>query len=53
VYFAYDVADPATIHHVGIYIGNGRMIEAPHRNAVVRIAAAVRGDYIGATRPNG
>jgi cell wall-associated NlpC family hydrolase len=54
VYFAHDVADPATIHHVGIYIGNGRMIEAPHRNAVVRIAAAaVRGDYIGATRPNG
>lgn len=27
--------DPA--HHVGIYIGAGKMINAPHRNAVVRI----------------
>jgi NlpC/P60 family/Transglycosylase SLT domain len=53
VYFAYDVTAPSTIHHVGIYIGNGKMIEAPHRNAVVRIANAFRKDYIGATRPNG
>ena len=27
VYFAYDVTAPSTIHHVGIYIGNGKMIE--------------------------
>jgi cell wall-associated NlpC family hydrolase len=53
VYFAYDVTAPSTIHHVAIYIGNGKMIEAPHRNAVVRIANAFRKDYIGATRPNG
>lgn len=27
----------STIHHVGIYIGNGQMIEAPHTGAKVRI----------------
>src|SRR6266498_2037619 len=42
VYFAHNVADPATIHHVGIYIGGGQMIEAPHRGAVVRIDSILR-----------
>lgn len=39
------------IHHVGIYIGGGDMIEAPHSGAVVRIASAFRSDYAGACRP--
>ncbi len=52
VYFAHDTSDPATVHHVGIYIGNGQMIEAPHTGALVRIANAFRADYIGATRPS-
>ena len=39
------------IHHVGIYIGNGNMIHAPHSGADVEIAPAFRGDYVGATRP--
>jgi cell wall-associated NlpC family hydrolase len=51
VYFATSRADPATIHHVGLYLGGGWMVEAPHRNAVVRVARALRPDYIGATRP--
>jgi cell wall-associated NlpC family hydrolase len=38
-----------TIHHVGLYIGGGQMIDAPHTGAVVRIEAV--GSYIGATRP--
>jgi cell wall-associated NlpC family hydrolase len=38
--------------HVGIYIGEGRMIDAPHTGAVVRVdAIAVFGDYVGAARP--
>lgn len=39
------------IHHVGLYVGNGAMIHAPHSGAVVEVAPAFRGDYVGATRP--
>ncbi|MFL6238024.1 MAG: NlpC/P60 family protein [Actinomycetes bacterium] len=39
------------IHHVGIYIGGGNMIHAPHTGASVEIAPAFRGDYTGAVRP--
>ena len=39
------------IHHVGIYIGGGQMIEAPYTGASVRVAGAFRGDYAGACRP--
>ena len=40
------------IHHVGIYVGGGEMIEAPYSGASVRYASAFRGDYAGACRPN-
>ena len=39
------------LHHVGIYIGSGQMIHAPHSGEVVRIAPAFTGDYVGAVRP--
>jgi cell wall-associated NlpC family hydrolase len=40
------------IHHVGMYVGGGSFIEAPHTGAVVRIASLDnRGDYAGACRP--
>ena len=40
------------IHHVGMYVGDGDFIEAPHTGAVVRIASlSGRGDYAGASRP--
>jgi cell wall-associated NlpC family hydrolase len=39
------------IHHVGIYIGGGRMISAPHSGDVVKIQDAFRSDYAGAVRP--
>jgi len=38
-------------HHVGIYIGNGLMINAPHTGDVVRIASVMgHGSYSGAVR---
>lgn len=40
------------IHHVGIYIGNGRMIEAPEAGESVKVSYAFRGDYVGAVRPS-
>ncbi|MBK5211023.1 MAG: C40 family peptidase [Coriobacteriia bacterium] len=39
------------ISHVGIYIGGGRMIEAPHHGARVRIASISGRGYVGACRP--
>ena len=38
--------------HMGIYIGGGQMVHAPHTGDVVRIASmAGRSDYVGAVRP--
>jgi cell wall-associated NlpC family hydrolase len=38
-------------HHVGIYIGNGMMVNAPHTGDVVRIASVSgHGGYSGAVR---
>ena len=36
----------APIHHVGIYIGAGTMIEAPHTGAFVRYASIFRDDLV-------
>ncbi|MGB9377423.1 MAG: NlpC/P60 family protein [Mycobacteriales bacterium] len=38
------------IHHVGMYVGNGKMIHAPQQGDVVRIAPLMS-DYVGAVRP--
>lgn len=29
---------PGNIHHVGLYIGNGKMIHAPRRGALLQIS---------------
>ncbi|MDR1775802.1 MAG: C40 family peptidase [Actinomycetes bacterium] len=39
------------IHHVGLYVGGGQMIHAPHSGDVVRYAPAFRSDFVGACRP--
>jgi cell wall-associated NlpC family hydrolase len=51
LFFATDVTDPSTIHHVGIYAGGGTMIDAPQTGSVVRYDPAFNGQYIGAVRP--
>ncbi len=55
VFFGYG-GDPNQVHHVGMWIGDGMMIEAPYTGARVRRASLIarinsRGDYVGATRP--
>ena len=50
LFFATDTTDPNTIHHVGMYVGNGQMIEAPYTGANVRYGNAFRPDLIGAVR---
>ncbi|NKZ03331.1 C40 family peptidase [Actinomadura latina] len=56
LFFATNPSVPATIHHVGIYYGHGRMIHAPHTGDVVRITQFTGNpyrerQYVGATRP--
>jgi peptidoglycan DL-endopeptidase CwlO len=40
----------STIDHVGFYIGNGLMVDAPHSGAVVRVEAVWWSQYVGAVR---
>jgi peptidoglycan DL-endopeptidase CwlO len=51
VFFADTPGKPATIHHVGMYVGRGLMVEAPHTGAVVRTAPIWRSSYASAVRP--
>jgi cell wall-associated NlpC family hydrolase len=53
LFWATDTTNPATIHHVGLYIGNGQMIAAPHTGAVVTVQPVYWTGYIGAVRPTG
>lgn len=50
VFFAHNLNDPRSIHHVGIYVGGGYMINAPYTGAVIRFDKIDTPDYIGATR---
>jgi cell wall-associated NlpC family hydrolase len=50
VFFATNTNDPSTIHHVGIYIGNGQMVDAPATGEQIGIHNAFRPDYIGAVQ---
>jgi cell wall-associated NlpC family hydrolase len=52
VFYAFNIADPATIHHVGIYLGHGLMVDAPYTGSFVRIDSIYTfPGLIGATRP--
>jgi cell wall-associated NlpC family hydrolase len=51
VFFGTDARDPGTIHHVGMYVGQGLMVNAPYTGAVVRVEPVRPGGYVGATRP--
>jgi cell wall-associated NlpC family hydrolase len=51
VFFALNVADPSSIHHVGMYVGNDEMVDAPFTGVDVRYDSIDRSDYIGAVRP--
>ena len=42
LFYAKNTADRRTIYHVGMYLGAGRMVEAPNRRAPVRIASIWR-----------
>jgi hypothetical protein len=51
VFFHTSLVAPGHAGHVGVYLGGGRMVEAPHPGSPVRIGLVDRGGYLGATRP--
>jgi cell wall-associated NlpC family hydrolase len=51
LFWATDVRNPASIHHVGMYLGAGWMIHAPRTGTTVRIERVWLDGFIGATRP--
>jgi len=51
VFFASDMSNYQTIYHVGLYIGNGNMIAAPHTGANVRISSIWQSGLFGGGRP--
>lgn len=51
LFWATDVSNPATIHHVTMYLGGGLMIAAPHTGTVIQIQPVYMAGFAGATRP--
>ena len=51
LFWATNPGDPATIHHVAMYLGDGLMIAAPHTGDVVKIEPVYMDGFFGATRP--
>jgi cell wall-associated NlpC family hydrolase len=58
VFFAWDVGDPRSIHHVAIWLGGDAMLEAPRTGDVVKITEGVSASpywapqFIGGLRPS-
>ena len=50
LFFATDKSNWNTIHHVGIYLGNGMMIHAPTTGDVVKVAPIWWEEFFAATR---
>lgn len=50
LFFSSDPYNAATIHHVGIYIGNGRMVHSPTTGDVVKISTVWWSHFYAATR---
>jgi peptidoglycan DL-endopeptidase CwlO len=53
LFWATNTADPGTIHHVALYVGDGWMLQAPHTGELVQFSRIYLDGYIGATRPPG
>ena len=51
LFWATDLSNPSTIHHVTLYAGNGMMVAAPHTGDVVKVQPVYLDEYMGAVRP--
>ena len=52
LFWADDLTDAQTIHHVAIFLGGNKMLAAPHTGAFVRIQPVYLTGYLGAMRPS-
>jgi cell wall-associated NlpC family hydrolase len=52
VFWATNTSDADTIHHVAIWLGGDRILEAPQSNSVVKVSDMRWRGYIGAARPS-
>ncbi|TQN42472.1 cell wall-associated NlpC family hydrolase [Blastococcus colisei] len=52
VFWARNTSDPATIHHVAIWLGGDRILEAPQSGSFVQVTEMRWKGYIGAGRPS-
>jgi hypothetical protein len=50
LFWHYDPTDPTDIDHVGIYVGNGEMVVAPHTGTYVRYEAVPMSNFAGVVR---
>jgi cell wall-associated NlpC family hydrolase len=51
LFWANNLSNPLSIHHVALYIGHGLMIQAPHTGGHVEVASVYLSGLIGAVRP--
>ncbi len=51
MFWASNLSNPDTIHHVALYLGNSMMLAAPHTGDVVKIQPVYLDGYMGAVRP--
>ena len=51
VFFATAAWDPGVVHHVGMYVGGGLMVDAPRPGLTVRVEPVWAQGYVGAVRP--
>jgi cell wall-associated NlpC family hydrolase len=52
VFWATNPANPSTIHHVALYMGNGKVVQAPQTGDVVKVSSMWWRGYAGAVRPS-
>lgn len=50
LFWHYDPTDPTDIDHVGIYVGNGMMVVAPHTGTYVRYEPVSMSNFAGVVR---
>jgi cell wall-associated NlpC family hydrolase len=52
VFWATNPSNPATIHHVALYMGGGKVVQAPQTGDVVKVSDMWWRGYAGAVRPS-
>ena len=52
VFWGSDPSDPDSIEHVAIYLGNGKVVQAPESGDVVKVSNMWWSHYVGAVRPS-